>query len=415
LGGSFDHTIELLSTAIAKHRSGSRRILNPLNVESMEPFVHTPLDLEKDQIRLVCVQAGQIRASPIQCEIAVFDRVGCPKYDALSYVWGAEIPKHTIALNGKAFDILDNLHAFLDQVRAGAMISARPGLPAYTANYLWIDQLCVDQTSSPEKSQQVQRMSLTYKQARQVVAWLGRASEDSETGMHFIPKVVDFAKKIKWEIEKGPQLEEFLHADEQILTSMTAILDRPYWTRLWIVQEFMLPEKLIIACGDLFLQWDDLGFIRLLNLDPDIFGRANNFIFRRKDVHWPDTEDSLHKIQDRLPPPNLGECLAYFENEGCSVPHDKVYGMLAIADMEDKIRVDYAKPTSAVYWEVMKILGNMEFPCFQQSFLNLGRALGVTGREEGANDEQAMMAFGRLFDTMGSKRTPMRVFSGNNW
>jgi hypothetical protein len=309
--------------------------------------------------------------------------------------------------------VRDNLRAFLEQAKAGGVASARSGHSPYRPGFLWIDQICIDQGSIAEKSQQVQRMSKTFKEARQVIAWLGKASEDSNDAMDFIPKIVDFAHSARFRLEnahKAEELQSYLNSHNASVRNMTALLSRPYWTRLWIVQEFMLPEHLVIACGDLFVNWTDLGFIRLLNLEPKLFGLANNFIFRRKDLHWPDTHDTL-KIEDRLPPPNFGECLAYFENEGCSVSHDKVYALVALADVEDKLIIDYEKPTNLVFWEVMKILAEMEFPCFQLSYLNLGRAMGVTGREPGAKDKQALIAFDRLFNEFGKKVSPEDVFS----
>jgi hypothetical protein len=382
----------------------------------MQVFTHTPLDLERNQIRLIRINQGQPNAPVVECEIALFDRAQCPKYDALSYVWGPDAATNEIRLNGRAFYVRDNLHAFLKQAQAGGMASARSGLPLYTPGYLWIDQICIDQNTIAEKSQQVQRMSKTFNGAQQVITWLGKASEDSNDAMEFIPKVVDHALDSGFRLEdaeKAAELEGWLDARNESVRKMTNLLSRPYWTRLWIVQEFMLPEHLILACGNLFVNWSDLGFIRLCNLDWQIFGLANNFVFRRKDLHWPDTRDVL-KVQDRLPPPNLGDCLAYFENEGCFVSHDKVYALLALANVEDKIIVDYRKPTNMIYWEVMRVLADMEFPCYQTSYLNLARAMGVTGREEGAKDERALVAFDRLFATHGRKVAPEVVFASSD-
>lgn len=159
------------------------------------PFTHTPLDLEEDQIRLSSLHRQPLAISGcIQLRIHTFRRNACPEYDALSYVWGPESPGHNILLNGKSFRVRDNLYAFLKNALSGAIKNAsHPDRGKYYVKYLWIDQLCIDQSSVLEKNHQVQRMAEIYKGAGTVVAWLGAASSGSNNAMDFMMRTVRFA------------------------------------------------------------------------------------------------------------------------------------------------------------------------------------------------------------------------------
>ena len=45
--------------------------------------------------------------------------------------------------------------------------------------YLWIDQLCLDQTNTSERNHRVKLMSRTYRCCLQVVVWLDRSSREN--------------------------------------------------------------------------------------------------------------------------------------------------------------------------------------------------------------------------------------------
>jgi hypothetical protein len=55
---------------------------------------------------------------------------------AVSYTWGPSYPTREISLEGQSFTVRENLWQFLDAARD------------YAKDWLWIDQVCIDQSNS---------------------------------------------------------------------------------------------------------------------------------------------------------------------------------------------------------------------------------------------------------------------------
>ncbi|KAI0162326.1 heterokaryon incompatibility protein-domain-containing protein [Xylariaceae sp. FL1272] len=87
-----------------------------------------------------------------------------PKYAALSYTWDGQTADIQSRCNGKTLLITQNCHDFLRQLRSAF---AGPNV------YLWVDQICIDQKSSFDKSVNVREMGAIYQQATTVLVWTG--------------------------------------------------------------------------------------------------------------------------------------------------------------------------------------------------------------------------------------------------
>lgn len=87
------------------------------------------------------------------------------QYRALSYMWGDETATHTILLNGRRFDVTENLFQFLLQ---------HVGTRTEENNiHIWVDAICTNQENAMEKGAQVQMMGQTYADAECRIIWLG--------------------------------------------------------------------------------------------------------------------------------------------------------------------------------------------------------------------------------------------------
>ncbi|OCK73738.1 hypothetical protein K432DRAFT_312159, partial [Lepidopterella palustris CBS 459.81] len=98
-----------------------------------------------------------------------------PKYFALSYAWGAQPNTEQIICNGKVLNVSPHLHEGLRSIGA-----ASPG------TRLWIDAICINQTSNAEKATQVAKMHHIYRKAQGVYVWLGKEEYDSDRVMDAI-------------------------------------------------------------------------------------------------------------------------------------------------------------------------------------------------------------------------------------
>lgn len=127
------------------------------------PYNYQPLDRTRRQIRLVTLLPGQ-QGSPIRCTLHIADLDAKLRYEALSYEWGAANPTREIELDGQPFALRENLWWALYHVRHTTR-----------CRVMWIDAICIDQTSLLERNHQVRMMGDVYSHATQVRSWLGYA------------------------------------------------------------------------------------------------------------------------------------------------------------------------------------------------------------------------------------------------
>ena len=91
-------------------------------------------------------------------------------------------------------------------------------------------------------------MDRIYREARQVVSWLG---EDSYTGdgMHLLEILANIPSEEyqspSYEVVplvKNTSIEQWL--------GLGSLLSRPYFKRAWVVQEVALAKEILLVCGD---------------------------------------------------------------------------------------------------------------------------------------------------------------------
>jgi hypothetical protein len=210
------------------------------------PVIYQPLEL--GYIRVLHLAPGAA-SDNIVCSVSMVSLHDLPNYHALSYCWGERNgPRHLINLQGQPFQILQNLFSALQQLRYPDR-----------ERVLWIDALCINQEDRDERSQQVSLMQHIYEFASEVVIWLGIADCDSDLAM-------DTLGQISVELQSTssqPPLEELTLlstscaltapnsvARPEVSAAVNRFFKRPYFSRVWIVQEVMVPVgEINITCG----------------------------------------------------------------------------------------------------------------------------------------------------------------------
>lgn len=85
----------------------------------------------------------------------------CPRFAALSYVWGPESPARAIWLDGQRVSVRENLWDFL--IDAAQRRPWSMGEPDFIeSRYLWVDALCINQDDAHQKSRQVKLMGRIF-------------------------------------------------------------------------------------------------------------------------------------------------------------------------------------------------------------------------------------------------------------
>jgi hypothetical protein len=109
-----------------------------------------------------------------------------------------------------------------------------------------------------ERNQQVQIMGDIYKTATSVVVDLGQPTEHTETDMQRLRSFMEphaQGEDAPWSHIAIPDLER----------SIGSILSRPWFTRMWTVQEVVLAKKTTLQCGSHQIRWTcDLRTLRAL-------------------------------------------------------------------------------------------------------------------------------------------------------
>ena len=138
-----------------------------------------------------------------------------PDYTALSYCWGSPDDTRTVVVNGTNIQVTRNLYDALER------------LSIMRVSRLWVDALCINQGDTQERGHQVQLMKSIYSKATEVLAWIGKSSEDSSQAMVALkrmPSAIFSARDSVWE-----KLEH--------------LFARPYWKKNGLSRNLQLPEK----------------------------------------------------------------------------------------------------------------------------------------------------------------------------
>lgn len=236
----------LISRARSALRSTSQhatqtRTSNEQRLSKIEEYCHFPLDTLEDEIRVLTIDAiGSTGSSKkdsvnssgttkvIYASIAHTPLHEAGTYTALSYTWGNAESTHSLSIKGKNFSITKNLYEALIHLHRAK------------ATRLWIDAICIDQKNISERSLQVQRMADIYRMAEEVIAWIGTHEHDSRSLFEWI-KTSQQNSTIP-----GAKVE----VPSMIVGSVTKLAKRPYFSRMWVVQEFAVARRVRIMCGD---------------------------------------------------------------------------------------------------------------------------------------------------------------------
>ena len=273
-------------------------------------YIHSPLDTTKQQIRLFRLCPS--KDSSIHGTLHTVDLDHEVVFSALSYVWGPEFPSWPIYIDGKELLIRENLYRFL------------MGFEKERPEPLWIDQICIAQSSVDERNHQVQMMSAIYRQSRSVIIWLN----DEEGDCHKAAK----------EFATSPSLMP-------LITLLTNI----YFQRLWIVQEILLSQHIrVIVSGGIWLDWEAIR-------TRTFKGTLTKSITTQEVTEWNRISPLVKKLLRlhgtrlrQLPFPDQIGILAFSANT-CSETQDKVYGLMSLLSDKVSMTVDYRKPIFDVY------------------------------------------------------------------
>ena len=333
----------------------------------IDSFKHEPLETTRQQIRLISIipeSSGQINC---KLENAYLEDDKTPDYRAISYVWGPPTPLAHISINGQSFEVRQNLHAFLEAFRARLFKFRSNSFYEADTQWLWIDQICIDQTVISERNHQVQMMSEIYSRAAYVYVWLGPSQADVEAAMTLLKSGLRryYEERTFSSQKKKRKRYRVLEFDEEgdtrnktssqppslPISALRRFFENTYWQRLWIVQEIMLARYVRIICGETLLSWDELKRFCLSSI-PRLSAQVQDCV--PKQVIW------LAKHALSAKKYTYSDLLATFSKSQCYDTRDKVYGLQGLIKPVARLKIDYAKSATAVFRDAFRSMDEDE-------------------------------------------------------
>ncbi|KAF9768561.1 hypothetical protein IL306_014160 [Fusarium sp. DS 682] len=291
-------------------------------------------------IRLLRLSPSSNRADRLQARLFEypFPEIGeqTHLYEALSYTWGPPSKSHSIWIEDKELLITANCHAALQQLR-----------DRFIERILWVDAICINQGSKEERAKQVQLMAEVYCKARQVIVWLGEATHDSADA---IEKIRAAARNDEISARKGDVIPE----------SVTALLNRPWFRRVWILQEVAAAQHVVILCGS--SQIDGYAFCLGLPsyIDTDeSFGVISSveYLIRGSIFRPRYARTASGSVTLGIRP--LGELMDIYHAHDATESLDKVFALLGMStdgSSVTELTPDYSLPWNALFSRLITFL-----------------------------------------------------------
>ena len=187
----------------------------------------------------------------------------CPSYIALSYVWGDAGERRSILVNSSVVSITRNLHEALTALRRRSQVDGtKSGERKDEPVPFWIDAVCINQANDAEKAVQVQLMQRIYRDAARVFIWLGPADRSSTAAMALLREIGSGFQKLRASPLYGLRAPAFLRGvaarkpGPDLRGLWHLFRRRPYWRRVWVIQEAVLARRATLFCGSDALDWD---------------------------------------------------------------------------------------------------------------------------------------------------------------
>ncbi|KAH6723599.1 hypothetical protein BKA61DRAFT_727461 [Leptodontidium sp. MPI-SDFR-AT-0119] len=301
-----------------------------------EGFRYAPLDHNTHQFRLLRLLPSSAFNSDIRCEMFPSTMDECPPYEALSYVWGDPDITVPIQLHGSGHKVTRNLELALRYIRLG------------------------------DRERVIQMRSI-YLGARQVVVWLGEEDD----------------AKIALDYFQTPYNKRNEALSRTVFNACQALfLQRPWWSRTWILQEVLHHNPVLVHLGNIILSLDGIcDHGSLWDLErwacemryPEWVERKDNElqVFETVDVGIAEFDpvmtigeqrkllkenpDKLTGRPEQAPTLSLIKALQSYRSHQCGRQVDKVFALIGMADLGlYEPLIDYNMSKRATYTATMQ-------------------------------------------------------------
>lgn len=279
----------------------------------------------------------------LECEIETHNLDGdeVPTYRAVSYTWMeskydnlvisgrrvTEFPgsrarysiRHPLWCGNRQLLVSTNLRDALRRFR-------HPTQPLR----LWIDAACINQEDLEERANQVILMPKVYHSAVSVWFWLGESDYASRVALAWLSSTHESYSRAR-DTQSSPATMFEMNIGPGEAEALVSLLQRPVFQRIWIVQELVTANEVVVFCGEDSLPYSTIQFIVSILTDQsldlllsDDFSGGNNY-FHFTAVTLPLMQEWLANRRN----PRKALVLAT-RNFKATDPRDKVFALLGL-------------------------------------------------------------------------------------
>lgn len=300
----------------------------------------------------------------IRCNLETHALAEAPEYNALSYVWGNGVPDKTIICSGGGLKITKSLYAVLFAMRqqrnSDCSVGGQTTANVPTCQLVWIDQICINQEDTDERSQQVRVMQDIYHRATTVLISLGEDFDDLAGPVdRLLAQISDKHADLAFTLyqtrcfPKGAELVRLGLPDlaDGSWQALRKMLSLPYFERVWVIQEVIQARKPRIFFKGGVISWklflEAMGWLWVWNFSmPNLSLQEPSFSLHQPKIMgiYIGYESSRQAMSTKF------YLLARGTRDLESTdPRDKLFALAGIADDGEEVPIDYGKNESEVF------------------------------------------------------------------
>ncbi|KAH6991206.1 heterokaryon incompatibility protein-domain-containing protein [Ilyonectria sp. MPI-CAGE-AT-0026] len=270
---------------------------------------YQPLSAASNEIRILSIKPAKTPQDEIKCQLEHVPLSASSNYVALSYCWGGSDKTVPVRVNNQITHVTPSLASALTEIRSRGHVK------------VWADAICINQDDDEERSHQVLRMAAIYRSAHAVIAWLGHAEPPAVQGVIHLMGAVetllgfndrrdklqrlgggsghDILSEAKLQDSKTPDGQKLRQrALRRVVRGVVKLLDKStsqdlhpvrktrgalkhiranlqdshwealerllsceYWSRVWVIQELSMANRLQVIWGSHKFAFLDLAYL----------------------------------------------------------------------------------------------------------------------------------------------------------
>ncbi|KAK4115532.1 hypothetical protein N656DRAFT_795261 [Canariomyces notabilis] len=170
-------------------------------------------------------------------------------YEAVSYRWGSGERTRIVEIDGKVLPIPASAYDIL-WGRASV----------WRTRLMWIDAICINQDDKDDKNQQAGLMRDIYDRVTRTFIWLDKATDAWAAACFAYIFLMDMmAENGNGRSDLDVTVAQFglkrIRDGNPKWAALKRMLENPYWSRVWIVQEIVVSHQVDIFYGGRWFDW----------------------------------------------------------------------------------------------------------------------------------------------------------------